>query len=574
MKIKKYRKIVLILSGLIIIIGAACYTLFVKPDLEEEEYEYKETTVQFGNLVQGITESGSIEFVTESMDYELEFDFSDDEDDDEDENEENSGYLRIEEIYIARGQRVGAKDPVLKFTDKSIRNLRQKLRSALAEAEIALAEAQTAYEQDALTAGQTYGSSLLDGGSAEELYQLSMAMLQKEIEQTQAQTAVWETQIRQIEEELADSWEDFDELEEEYEDALYEFEHTDEKASVTKYITVRDEYLSLKEQYEKMRDERLEQREKMKELQEDIDNQGLIVNAMVQKLERRNLEAKQTFEESSLTGELAESVYTYSLDSLEETVKTAREDMEEAQKDLDDFDAFIMEGILYAPEDGLITGISYEEGDYLTQTGALFSYVRDGNYVISIDIAEEDIPYVYVGEEVNIEFSAYPDEIYKGTITGITTSASQDHSTTVSYPVTIEISGDTGKLYGGMTGDITFITQEEQEVLYVPKKAVVRKDGKSYVYKRDSDGEYRLSAVETGFSDGVNIQVVSGLEEGETIYVASLVTAKEEDREEKQEKEQRQTDHAPESSIQDGAMTESVMPEAGTAADMGNMGGR
>lgn len=537
MKSKKRRKLILFLLGLTVIIGAACYTLFIQPSLNEDYYEYKETQIQFGDLVQGITESGSIDFVTESLDYELDFDFSDDEDEDDEDEEENSGYLRIEEIYIANGQRIKAGDAVLKFTDKSMANLRQKLKSAKSEAEIALEEARTDYELNALSARQTYDSNILDGSSAESIYTLTTVSLQKEIEQAQAQVSIWETEIRQIEKELDDTWEDFDELEEEYEDALYEFNHTHEEASVTKYITAREEYLSIKERYESARDERLEQREKMVELQEDIDNQALIINAMLQKLERRNLDAKQSYEVSSLNGELAEGIYNYSLDSLAETVRQGQEDLEAARKDLEDFEEFVQDGILYAGEDGLITGIAYEEGDYLITEGPLFSYVKDGNYIITIDIAEEDIPYVYVGEEVNIEFSAYPDEYYEGIITEITTSSSRQSSTTVSYPVTIEISGDTDKLYGGMTGDITFITEEAQEVLYVSKKAIVKEEGKFYVYQKREDGEYELFEVETGFSDGINIQIVSGLEEGETVYIASLIAA-----EDKKEEETRQSD--------------------------------
>ena len=59
---------------------------------------------------------------------------------------------------------------------------------------------------------------------------------------------------------------------------------------------------------------------------------------------------------------------------------------------------------------------------------------------------------------MDIECNAYPDEIYEGTVSAITTSADSSYSTTVNYPVTVRIEGDTGRLYGGMTADITFVT--------------------------------------------------------------------------------------------------------------------
>lgn len=515
---------ILPLLGIGLLIGAACYTVFLKPKLEEEDTVYKETQVEFGNLVQGITESGSVEFVTNHLDYDLELSFLEEEEEEEEDDEEEeaeAGYLRVEEVYAANGQRIEVGDPIFKLTEKSIRSLRQKIETARSDAEIALEEAKTDNKLEALTAKQTYDSSSLDGTSAETVYQLETQSLQKEIEQEQAKIAAWNLEVTQIEDSLEDSWETFEELEEEYEDLEYEFNHTDQKASITKYIAAREAYLASKETYEKTQEERLDQRDKMAEIKEDIENQQQVINELVQKLERKNLDAKQSFENSNLSGELASEIYQYSVEALQEAEDVASQELAEIEKALTEFDEFVGDGTIYAKESGLITEIAYEKDNYIKTQGALFTYAYNDRYAISVDISEEDIPYVAVGKEVTIEFNAYPEVYYSGVVTEVKPEASADYDTMVSYPVTIQVTDDTVKLFGGMTGDVTFVTDEAKDTLYVSKKAIVKEEDKSYVYQLTKNGQYERIEVETGFSDGINIEIINGLEKGEIVYIAS-----------------------------------------------------
>ena len=73
-----------------------------------------------------------------------------------------------------------------------------------------------------------------------------------------------------------------------------------------------------------------------------------------------------------------------------------------------------------------------------------------------------------------------------------------------------------------MTADVTFITEAtDAEVIYVPRKAIVEENGKYYIYKREQD-EYVLSPIETGFTDGENVEIISGLGKDETYYIAGV----------------------------------------------------
>ena len=78
-------------------------------------------------------------------------------------------------------------------------------------------------------------------------------------------------------------------------------------------------------------------------------------------------------------------------------------------------------------------------------------------------------------------------------------------------------------LYGGMAADVTFVIDSAEDVLYVSKKAVFEEEGHSYVYKKDANGNRVKTQVETGFSDTASIEIISGLEEGDVIYIESVM---------------------------------------------------
>ena len=150
---KKQKKLILAGFGLLILVLAACYTVFIAPLLEKEQWIYKEETVERGTLKVGVTESGSLEYNTKSVDYELDLDVSDDDEDDSDEDDDTvQKYLKIEEIYAASGQRVTEGEELLKFTEDSVEAVRALLQNAVVEAQADYAEAESTYELSLLEA--------------------------------------------------------------------------------------------------------------------------------------------------------------------------------------------------------------------------------------------------------------------------------------------------------------------------------------------------------------------------------------------------------------------------------------
>lgn len=74
-----------------------------------------------------------------------------------------------------------------------------------------------------------------------------------------------------------------------------------------------------------------------------------------------------------------------------------------------------------------------------------------------------------------------------------------------------------------MTGDVTFITKESEQVTYISNRAIIRTGTKSYVKVKDDSGKIVKKEVVTGFSDGVNVEIVEGLSEGDVVLIESKV---------------------------------------------------
>ena len=59
--------------------------------------------------------------------------------------------------------------------------------------------------------------------------------------------------------------------------------------------------------------------------------------------------------------------------------------------------------------------------------------------------------------------------------------------------------------------------------MYVSNRAIIRDGKKSYVKVKDADGDICTVEVTTGFSDGVNVEIIDGLSVGDVVLIESKV---------------------------------------------------
>ena len=164
---------------------------------------------------------------------------------------------------------------------------------------------------------------------------------------------------------------------------------------------------------------------------------------------------------------------------------------------------------------GLSGGSSYQVGNSTDTT--IMKIAKQENVKVTLSISELDIMQVEIGQEVRITLESSESE-YTGQVTNISYISSSD-SGNARYNVEVELPMEDDMLFG-MSVNASIIIGVREDVLLLPMRALQQTGDTLFVYKSyDEDGTLTEDTpVETGLSDGVNVEVISGVSEGETIY--------------------------------------------------------
>ena len=523
---KKKTKIGLVAGAAVLVLGAG-YTVFVAPLLQQDKWIYIEDEVMRGSLTVGVTESGSLDYGITSVLYDLDLTVgtsTSEDEEDEEEEETVQKYLRVEEIAVAPGQRVQTGDLLVRFTEDSVKGVRQLLESALVDAKADYNEAESEYELSALEAQTTYEMQMITRKYASDIYQNASAAVGNDIVSMQIEIQQCNAKVAGLEEKIQEAQESYDEAYEAYVCAKKTMDCTD-TTNPDNFMIVQNEYLNAQSRFQNAENALKQAKENLEANAAQIEKLQKEVALAQAKKTIEQLEVKETYLEGVINGDNAEITYNATLESLKEELQEAEETLKNVEEQMQVFEAFVGEdGSLYADGEGIVTEVSYEVGDRLMTAGTVVSYAEPTDMTITVDVTQEDVVSLAVGSPVEIRFTAYKDVKYEGTIRSINTTATSRESATISYEVVIGVEGDTAALYGGMTADITFVTEERNDVLYVSRKAIVEENGKNYVYVKTLLGGKELREVKTGIKNSTSVEIISGLEEGDVIYIASRVS--------------------------------------------------
>ena len=236
------------------------------------------------------------------------------------------------------------------------------------------------------------------------------------------------------------------------------------------------------------------------------------------------LSAKQTYDTAMLNYNNAQSIYDTAMATVGSDTEDAEEALATAKENLSEFEKFVGDdNVIYAEEAGVVSACDYAEGDTLSSDVDIVTIADKENVTISVDVTQDDIGVVAIGDSVKIEFISDEDNVYAGTVTEIGEASTSN--STVSYPVTILLNSMPDTVLTGMTATVTFVTEEVQDVLCVSNKAIINENGVTYVMLKKEDNTTEKREVTTGFSNGVNVEIKDGLEEGDTVLIESKVGA-------------------------------------------------
>ena len=221
-------------------------------------------------------------------------------------------------------------------------------------------------------------------------------------------------------------------------------------------------------------------------------------------------------------------------DDLTESIQSASESLRSAEISMQNLQDAMNNYTITAPISGTIIEKDAKAGDAV-KAGDTLCIVYDLSYLeMNINVDELQISSISVGQKVQITADAVPDKTYVGTVTRVSMKGASNGGTTT-YPVSIRID-DTDGLRPGMNANAEIVVAKADNALVVPNAAVVR--GSYVLVTKDSpsaaNADTAMEApegfvyvpVKTGVSDDDYTQIVSGIQEGDTIgYDPSSVSS-------------------------------------------------
>lgn len=320
----------------------------------------------------------------------------------------NAVTMTVEEVYASSGDTVSKGDALFKLTDESMEAAKSDYEDAISDAENTLKTAEANLASGKLSAESTKQDADLTAQTAADSYQAQQSAdaAQSTLEQAQKEF-----------------------------DSAVETYNKNEEETNTKITELTDSLDDLKSDYE--------QAER---------------DATMQKAELQN-----EYDTAVVEGKYAGSTYELTVSELESAVESAQDTLDTLKEEQTALLA-LEDGVVTADEDGTIAAVLYEAEDTLQSGTAFALYCDTQTIMISVEVPQENIAQVGVGDEVSVMIAGNRDGAVTGTVSSIASSATTGGSVSnVTYAVIISIDNSDGRLGSGSSATVTFQGEQEEK---------------------------------------------------------------------------------------------------------------
>ncbi|GAQ24607.1 efflux RND transporter periplasmic adaptor subunit [Tepidanaerobacter syntrophicus] len=248
-----------------------------------------------------------------------------------------------------------------------------------------------------------------------------------------------------------------------------------------------------------------------------------------------------------------QKLFSLDLEDINANIEKQQLSLQQAQLDLQSKRSELENLLVYAPIDGTIIEQNVREGDLIRPSTSSSSSSEPAAVIVNyskmqvvLPVDELDINNITVGMPVNITAEAVPDKVFKGQVEKIAEQGtSQNNVSTFDVTITTD---KVNELKAGMTVDVEMIIANKQDVLMLPITAIQYRNNKTYVMLASAEGDTSSSAdktansknvnktsnatstannmveVKTGISNDEYVEIVSGLNEGDTVLLSNAAS--------------------------------------------------
>jgi multidrug efflux pump subunit AcrA (membrane-fusion protein) len=169
---------------------------------------------------------------------------------------------------------------------------------------------------------------------------------------------------------------------------------------------------------------------------------------------------------------------------------------------------------IYSNATGIVRKKNASVGKYFKEGQNFFELSDLSSVWVEMDVYEHDSALVELGQKVELEFTAIPGELQKGEIDFID-PVLDAKSRTLKVRATIE--NKSGKLKPGMIANATLHIELGEDVLVVPRSAIIDTGKRKVVWVKQNEKEFRAKLIRTGVESDGYVEVKEGLEQGEEV---------------------------------------------------------
>ena len=259
-------------------------------------------------------------------------------------------------------------------------------------------------------------------------------------------------------------------------------------------------------------------RSQLRQAEIDLEDNEIRLNR-AKRLRSENVLAQETLE----TTQLAYKSAQLRLEQSKEAVHQAQADLEKAEDDLG-------KTTIYSPLTGRVIALNAEEGEVvvsgtMNNPASVIGTVADlSEILVEVDIDENEIVDVAIGQHAIAEVDAIPDHPYTGKVVEIGSSgfAKPQQPDVTFFKAKVLLNDPDERLRAGMSARAEIQVDRHENALIVPIQAVVYRSADGKLLETDQEehqvvfveesGEAKAVPVEVGISDTTHIEVLSGLE--------------------------------------------------------------
>lgn len=198
--------------------------------------------------------------------------------------------------------------------------------------------------------------------------------------------------------------------------------------------------------------------------------------------------------------------------------------IKQAKAEIENIKAQLDKTILKSPIKGVVVKQKAKVGEIVSPNTPVVSVISQADFEIKANVPEADIAKIKLDNSADATLDAYGnDVVFKVQIVKINPAETMIEGV-ATYEVTLTFEQKDERIKSGMTADIDILTEQKKDVLIVPSRAVIAKNGDKFVNVliKDKEGKDTVSEikVETGLkgSDG-KIEIIKGLKTGEKVIL-------------------------------------------------------